>query len=185
MTQYHDLLIYIKGFLDSLAYLNTFDNDGKTYIVELLEKVNNDYQDTLRKRFNVKNWIIYTEKVNEDWRIVLKKELRPYFDQIIVEVFSKTNKKLLYDERGHYQTGALEIIEKIRTDRHFYIDHLLQEKFLDHIEKIVTKEPLLLRVEIDWQPKGKDYEGYYEGYCNDFLFDLGSNILFLHFGGSD
>jgi len=62
---------------------------------------------------------------------------------------------------------------------------LLQNKFLDCLEQIVGRDPQLYRVEIDWHPKDKEFEGYYEGYCNDFLFDMDSHILFLHFGGSD
>jgi hypothetical protein len=185
MDNHRDNLIYIKGFLDSISYLNTFDNDGKTYSVEIIEKVNSDFQDTIRKRFNVKNWLITTEFITDNWRTVLKKDLRPYFDQIIVEVFSKTNRLTLFDERGHYKQGATELVEKVRLDNKFYIDHLLQEKFLDCLEQIVGNEPQLYRVDIDWQPIDKEYEGFFELYFNDFLFDLDNHILFLHFGGSD
>lgn len=185
MDIHRDNLIYIKGFLDSISYLNTFDNDGKTYTVELLEKVNADYQDTIRKRLNVKNWLVKTDLIAGNWRDVLKKDLRPYFDQIIVEVIHRSNRQALIDERGHPKPGANELIEKVRLDNSFYIDHLLQEKFLDCLEKIVGNQPQLHRVEIDWHPIGKEYEGFYEGRCDDFLFDLGSHILFLHFGSSD
>ncbi|MBO9731450.1 MAG: hypothetical protein J7623_22610 [Chitinophaga sp.] len=185
MDNYRDRLIYLKGFLDSISYLNTFDNDGKTYAVGMIEKVNADFQDTLLAHFNKKNWLVTTTLITGNWREVLRKDLRPYFDQIIAEVFTKTNRTTLFDERGHYKQGAKELIEKVRLDNSFYVDHLLQQKFLDCLEQIVGSEPQLYRVEIDWQPSDKAFEGYYEGYCNDFLFDMGNQVLFLHFGGSD
>ncbi|WP_163410806.1 hypothetical protein [Flavobacterium ajazii] len=185
MEDYRDNLNYIRGFIDSISYINTFHNDGKSYTVELIRKVNSDFQDTIRKHFNKNKWLVKTEPVVTNWRDVLKKELRHYFDQIIAETFIKTNRQILFDERGHYKQGAEKLIEKIRLDDDFYIDHLLQDKFLDCLENIVGEQPRLYRVEIDWHPKEEEYEGYYEGYCNDFLFDLGNQILFLHFGGSD
>jgi hypothetical protein len=181
MEENYENLIYIKGFLDSISYINTFDNDGKTYFVELIEKVNCDFQETLRKRFNVKHWEIKTE-FKYNWRSTLKSDLRPYFDQIIKEVYLKTNVETLFDEKGSPKHNYQELIDNVRLDNKFYIDHLLIDKFLDKIETIVGKEPQLYKVEVNWHISD---EGWYELYCNDFLFDLGNKILFLHFGGSD
>jgi hypothetical protein len=185
MENFREDLIYLKGFLDSLAYMNTFTNDGKTYTVELLDKVNYNYQDTFRKRFNKKHWLVETQLINENWRQFLKDNLRPYFDQIIREVYLKINKKDIYNEKGHLKEGVEESIDKIRLDIDFHIDHLYQEKFLDSLEKIVGKTPLLYRVDIDTHPIDTEYEGYYESSWNDYLFDLDTKILFLHFGSSD
>ena len=182
MENHIENLTYIKGFLDSISYINTFDNDGKSYTVELIEKVNNDFQDTLRKRFNVKKWEITAERITENWRNVLKTDLRPYFDQIIKEVYTKTNKQILFDENGGLKQNYQDLINKVRLDGNFYIDHLLIEKFLDRIEMIIGKQPQLYKVEVNWHISD---EGWYELYYNDFLFDLGNEILFLHFGGSD
>ena len=159
-----DHLIYLQGFLDSISYLNTFDNDGKTYRIELLKKVNNNYQDTLRKYFNVKHWMVSTELVTSDWKTVLKTESRRYFDQIIGEVFKKHNQHLIYDSRGGFKEDANELIESVKHDNHFYVDHLLQEKFIESIEKIVGKDPKLYKVEIDWHSSN---EGWYELYYHD------------------
>ncbi len=178
----HHHLIYLKGFLDSISYINTFDNDGKSYLIEILEKVNDNFQDTIQKRFKVKNWKITTELVASDWKLFLKKESRPYFDQIIGEVFQKTNKDLIYDEKGHYRKNADQLIENVKQDSRFYIDHLLQEKFIEALEKIVSENPVLYKVEVDWHISD---EGWYEMYYNDIIFDLDDHILFLHFGASD
>jgi len=109
VENHKDNLLYLEGFLDSISYINTFDNDGKTYTVELVEKVNSNFQDTIRKLHNVKNWIITTELIKDNWRETLKRDLRPYFDQIIVEVFKKTNQISLFDEKGNINQQVNEL----------------------------------------------------------------------------
>lgn len=75
MDDHKDSLIYIKGFLDSISYLNTFDNNEKTYTVELIEKLNLSFKDTLRKKnLMLKNGMVKTEFIKENWREILKKD---------------------------------------------------------------------------------------------------------------
>ncbi len=179
-------LMYIKGFLDSLAYINTFTNDGKSYSVEFIEKFGNDYQSTFRNHYNKKYWEVETEKISGDWRLNLQNEIKPYFDQVMVETiryFSKDEKETL-----DYQVFENLIESKtqmMRKEMNFHIYHLLLYKFCDCLEQFVSKDAELIRVIINWHPKDKPYEGWYEGSSSDFLFDLGNEILFLHFGGSD
>ena len=115
-------LIYLKGFLDSLSYINTFTNDGKNYYVELIDKYESNYQATLRNYFNIKNWEIETEIMPGDWRLNLQREIIPFFDHVIVE----TVKSSLKDEVPNTDNNAFnELIEnkiqQIRQNVDFHI----------------------------------------------------------------
>ena len=156
-----EILQYIKGYLDSIAHLNSFCNDNKTYTVDLLDKVDNDIEATLREFHKVKNWSVKTENITENWRVVLQRELTPYFNQIIKDVLPAVI------NRQNFDNNIISLIDK----------------FCDCLEKIVSINGQLLKVEIDWN--SGEYEGFYECYENDYLFDLGDKILFLHFGSSD
>lgn len=171
-------LIYLKGFLDSLSYINTFTNDGKSYNIKLIEKEGVDYQSIFRKYFNKKSWEIKTEILNGNWRKILQNEIIPFFDQIIFEAIRNIDKNLSEDSLGI-------IINDIRKNIDFHIYHLLLDKFCDCVEEFLPLNPIFMRVEINWTPENADYEGFYECYSRDFLFDLGDQILFLHFGISD
>ncbi len=89
---------------------------------------------------------------------------------------------MIYDNNGGYKENANELIDNIKQDSHFYVDHLLQEKFIESLEKIVGEKPKLHKVEVDWHSSD---EGWYELSYTDFLFDLNDKVLFLHFGASD
>jgi hypothetical protein len=187
---HHETLIYINGFLDSISYINTFPNDGKTYKVAIIDKIDNEIQATLRDYFKVKNWIISTENIDNDWRNVLKKELRPYFEQIIEEVYKITNKGILYDENGRLRENAINLIDKVKQNSQFHIDHVLMDKFFDCMEKIILPNSELIRVCVNPYPENEIYEGYYGGghYLggpNDYYFDLETEILFISFGTYD
>lgn len=179
-------LMYIKGFLGSLAYINTFTNDGKSYSVEFIEKSGNDYQAIFRNHFNKKYWEVETEKISGDWRLNLQNEIKPYFDQLMVETirfFSKDEKETL-----SYQAFESIIESKtqmMRKEMNFHIYHLLLDKVCDCLEQFISKDAELIKVTIDWNPKDKPYEGYFESESSDFIFDVGDKILYLHFGTSD
>ena len=179
-------LMYIKGFLDSLAYINTFTNDGKSYDVEFIEKFGDDYQSTFRNHYNKKYWEVETEKIGGDWRLNLQNEIKPYFDQLMVETirfFSKDEKEIFSHQE--FESLIENKTQMMRKEMNFHIYHLLLDKFCDCLEQFIPKDAELIRVTIDWSPKNKPYEGYYEGSASDFLFDMGNEILFLHFGISD
>jgi hypothetical protein len=124
----------------------------------------------------LRDWTFQTELI-EDWRIILKTELRPYFDQIIFEVLAKAHKDL-NKENGPRKATVEEEIFRIRNSNCFYIDILIGI-FIQNISSILDdRNYQIYKVKLE----GK---GWYEAYYNDYLFDLGDQILFIHFGGSD
>ncbi len=152
MENNKEIVIFINGFLNSIACLNSYSDDGKTYYIALLEKLNNSYQDTIRKHLNVTQWNTNTKKLYENWKVLLKKDLFDYFNQ---------NKTL-----------TLDSLEK------------LYENLFEKLEKLILYPCEFYKVDVDWTLNDID-KSFYECYQNDYLFDLGNQILFLHFGSTD
>jgi hypothetical protein len=171
-----ETITYLNGYLDAIASLNSFVNDGKTYYIKLLDKVNNHIQDTVRQHLNVKTWIINYEVIEEDWKIILKKELHSYFGQI----FSNSYLYITEGLNKNIQSQIQERINKVVISHNDTIDNLLLF-FIHKIESLITTESIFKKVMVDWDNK----EGYYENYVNDYAFDMGDQLLFLHFGSVD
>lgn len=179
-----DRLSFLKGYLVAFATLNSFCNDGKTYTIQLLSKTNNNIADTLKEYYRVKNWIFTTEKIQGRWEDFLTNDIRQYFDQILIEVFQKTSPQEFRDEKGQYRNDIGPKIEKLRKNRDLNIDIVVGE-FVQHLKNYVGDETELIKVEVNWHPPDAQYEGFYECYANDYIFEIGDQYLYLHFGGSD
>jgi hypothetical protein len=151
-----EVVANINGYLESIAVLNSYADDCKTYYVVLLNKINKSYEETLRKHFNVKSWKVTSFKLIDDWRVILKTSLQNYFSQ----------KQYLLNNTY----GKLDI---------------LQENLFKKLELVIANNYEFYSVKVDWNLPEGEYEGFYECYQNDYLFDLGNEILFLHFGSSD
>lgn len=172
---------YLNGYLKGFELLNSLVNDGKTYFSEVLPKENN-IQDTLSKYYNKKNWkfnIVDTESTQ--WENLLKEELKYYFSQIITDVYCTFNLKGL---RSSDLYDTRETKEKISQVDKYYENNIemVVSEFIFLVRGIV-KESEFIKVYVDWHTD--KYEGFYECYANDYIFDLGEQYLYLHFGGSD
>jgi hypothetical protein len=179
-----DRLSFLKGYLLAFATLNSFCNDGKTYTIELLNKINNNITDTLKEYYKVKNWIFTTEKIGGQWQDFLAKDIRQYFDQILIEVFHKTNPDEFRNEKGHYKNDIEKKIEQLRKDQDLNIDFVVG-KFVQHLKTYVGTDSEIIKIEVNWHPPNSEYEGFYECYSNDYIFEIEDKYLYLHFGGSD
>jgi hypothetical protein len=166
--------------LETIALINSFIDDGKTYYIALLDKEENDITISLRKHFNVESWTFKTDEVLEDWKIVLKKELLGYFGQYLLDA-KQPYIKSEYEGKRNDEIDEIgrKIILESRTNCEFLLD-----TFLLDIQKIIGDNYIFYKLKVNWStPNG--WEMWYECYENDYLFDLGNKILFLHFGGSD
>lgn len=175
-------LSYLKGYLRACALLNTFVNDCKTYTIDILPKTG-DIQSVLRDFYKVKNWVVTTEDLGTEWRAQLEQELRPYFDQIVKEVFVMAKREELYED-GQLKEGAEASVQAMRG-HHFLNVKRMVSVFLDELGKLVPEGSSLLKANVNWSPPNAKYEGFYECYAHDFIFDLGGEYLYLHFGSSD
>ncbi|RAW00751.1 hypothetical protein [Pseudochryseolinea flava] len=166
--------------LETLAILNSFIDDGKTYYIALLNKEENDITLTLRKHFNVKRWTFDLKENPTDWNVVLKDELLSYFGQYILQAKQPYIKNEYEGKRNdEFDDISRRIILESQTNCEFLLD-----TFLISIKKIIGDRYIFYKMKVNWNtPKG--YEVWYECYENDYLFDLGEQVLFLHFGGSD
>lgn len=166
--------------LETIAIINSFINDSKTYYIALLDKEENSITLTLRKCFNVSSWNFEIREVLDDWKTVLKNELLGYFGQYILQA------KAPYI-RNEYESKSNDEFDKIGKKIILESDtscEFLLDTFLSDIQKIIGDKFLFNKLKVNWDtPDG--YEVWYECYENDYLFDLGEKILFLHFGGSD
>ena len=175
-----ELINKINISLETIAIINSFIDDGKTYYISLFEKVNDNFQDSLRKHFDIKTWTFDLTRINSDWKIVLKDELLFYFGQYIIQA------KIPYIRREYEgltkdlsDKKNKELILESRTNAEF-----LLTKTIDQIGNLVNTDSVFYKVHVNWDsPDG--YERWYECYENDYIFDLGNELLFLHFGGSD
>lgn len=170
----------INTRLDTIAIINSFINDGKTYYIALLKKEENDITLTLRKHFKVNTWTFNTSEISADWKALLKDELLPYFGQYILHAKQPYIKSEYEGKRNdEFDQVSKRIILESDTNCEFLLD-----SFLLDIQKIIGDRFSFNRLKVNWDtPNG--YEVFYECYENDYLFDLGEKILFLHFGGSD
>ncbi|CEN35336.1 hypothetical protein CCYN49044_320001 [Capnocytophaga cynodegmi] len=166
--------------LETIAIINSFTNDSKTYYIALLDKEENSITSTLRKNFNASSWTFEIREVLDDWKTVLKNELLGYFGQYILQA------KAHYI-RNEYEGKSNDEFDKIGKKIILESDtscEFLLDTFLSDIQKIIGDKFLFNKLKVNWDtPDG--YEVWYECYENDYLFDLGDKILFLHFGGSD
>ncbi|WP_156120734.1 hypothetical protein [Capnocytophaga cynodegmi] len=166
--------------LETIAIINSFTNDSKTYYIALLDKEENSITSTLRKNFNASSWTFEIREVLDDWKTVLKNELLGYFGQYILQA------KAPYI-RNEYEGKSNDEFDKIGKKIILESDtscEFLLDTFLSDIQKIIGDKFLFNKLKVNWDtPDG--YEVWYECYENDYLFDLGDKILFLHFGGSD
>lgn len=166
--------------LETIATINSFIDDGKTYYITLLKKEENDITLTLRKHFNVKSWTFTMNEVSTDWKALLKDELLSYFGQYILQA-KQPHIKSEYEGKRNDEFAEIgkRLILESRTNCEFLLD-----SFLLDIKKIIGDNFSFNKLKVNWDtPNG--YEMWYECYESDYLFDLGEKILFLHFGGSD
>ncbi|GIJ97652.1 hypothetical protein CAPN001_22210 [Capnocytophaga stomatis] len=166
--------------LETIAIINSFTNDSKTYYIALLDKEENSITSTLRKHLNVSSWNFEITEILDDWKTVLKNELLDYFGQYILQA------KAPYI-RNEYESKSNDEFDKIGKKIILESDtscEFLLDTFLSDIQKIIGDKFSFNKLKVNWDtPAG--YEVWYECYENDYLFDLGEKILFLHFGGSD
>ncbi len=139
MANIKNKLSYLNGFLEAIAQINSFENDGKTYYIKLLDKINDDIQATLRNHFEVKNWIIDYQLIDEDWKIIFERELLSYFNQINVE-------------GSLYQS---------------YNASTLLAFFIENIEDIIKTESKFYCIDINWRVNEGWYENYANDYVFD------------------
>jgi hypothetical protein len=170
----------INAKLDIIAILNSDTNDGKSYYIALLEKEQNDITQTLRKHFGIYSWTFVLNEISSDWKLLLKDELLTYFGGFILRV-KQPYINSEYDGKPNDEFDSIS--KKIILESHSNCEYLL-ETFLIDVQKIVGEKFIFNKLKVNWDsPFG--YEMFYECYENDYLFDLGEKILFLHFGGSD
>lgn len=170
----------INTRLNIIAQINSFVNDGKNYYISSLGKEYNDISKTLQKHFNVHSWTFDLKAVATDWRETLKHELIWYFGQYILQAKQSFIQNEYRQKEGEdLNNFHKRIILDSGTNCEFILD-----SFINDINKIVKGNFTFYKLKVNWEtPKG--YEAWYECYENDYLFDLGEQILFLHFGGSD
>ncbi len=168
--------------LDTIATINSFSNDGKTYYITLLDKEENDISQTLKKHFNVKNWTFDLTKPSAAWNAVLRDELIYFFGQYIWQAKSRflENEANEKNKQGLLDDFIKETILNGRT----CFEYLLNN-FIDDLGKIIGENYSFYKLQVNWTTDGGKYESWYELYENDYLFDLGEKVLFLHFGASD
>ena len=175
-----ELITEINISLGTIAILNSFINDGKTYYIALLDKEENDITLTLRKHFNVKSWIFELKEISTDWNTLLKDELLWYFGQYILQAKTPYIKS---EYEGKNNEEFIGISKKLILESQTNCEFLLNT-FLSNIKKIIGDNFTFYKLKVNWSTQN-GYEVFYECYENDYLFDIGGQILFLHFGGSD
>lgn len=174
------LIAEINTRLETIATINSFINDGKTYYIAFLEKEENDITATLRKHFQVESWTFSVDEVSADWKTLLKEELLSYFGQYLLQA-KQPHIQCEYEGKRNEEFAGIgkRIILESRTNCEFLLD-----TFLLDVEKLIGDRFSFNTLKVHWNsPNG--YETWYECYENDYLFDLGKHVLFLHFGGSD
>ena len=175
-----ELIKNINLTLDTIAIINSFVNDGKTYYISLLNKIDEDIEKTLRNHFNVKNWTFDLNSDDQNWKEIFNKELLFYFGQYILQAKSPYLSKEYEGLRNEQFEGKnREIILRSETNV-----EILLSLFISRIEMLVGSKYEFFKLKVNWD-SSSGYEYFYECYENDYLFDLGSEVLFLHFGASD
>ena len=157
----------INSFLETIAIVNSFIDDTKTYKISVIDKVNNDFTETLRTHFKVEKWTFEISEIKEGWKTRLKKDVTPYFGQYVLQT------------KEQFTENEAELI----LNNHNNVKRLLV-LFINDLEQLVKNNSKFYTVEVHWV-NPYDYEGWYETSHNDYLFDLGEQIVFLHFGTSD
>jgi hypothetical protein len=167
--------------LQVIGEINSFCNDGKTYYIALLDKIENDPTLTLRKHFEVKNWTFDLKEMNRNYQEILKQELLGYFGQYLLQAKMPYIKDLYEGKKGE-EFAAIN--EKIILHHDTNCEYILDD-FIDTVGQLVGDRYTFYRLQVNWHFTDERYEWFYECYENDYLFDLGDQFLFLHFGGSD
>jgi|GEM_PF-4486398 len=175
-----ELITEINIRLEIIAILNSFVNDGKTYYIALLDKEENDITLTLRKHFSVKSWTFDLKEISTDWNTLLKNELLGYFGQYILQAKEPYIKS---EYEGKSNEDFADISKRLIIESRTNCEFLLST-FLSNIKKIISDNFTFYKLKVNWNTQN-GYESWYECYENDYLFDIGGQILFLHFGGSD
>ncbi len=166
--------------LGTIAAINSFVNQDKTYYIALLRKEENDIAKTLRKHFNVQSWTFSMEEITTEWKILMKDELLWYFGHYILEA---KRPHLSAEYEGKTYDEFSEINKKIILQSRTNCAHILDTFLLD-IEQIIGEHFSFNKLKVHWST-GEGCEQWYECFENDYLFDLGEEILFIHFGESD
>lgn len=172
---------YLRGYLKGFELINSFVNDGKTYLAEILPKENN-IQDTLSRYYNTKNWTFHAVNTeSSQWESILRLELEPYFSQIISDVYCTFNRKDLMSYDLYFHSNVEEKVKRVKAYYQNNIEMILSEFIF--LVKSIVKDSGFTKVEVECNTE--EYEDFYECYANDYIFDLGNYYLYLHFGGSD
>lgn len=178
-------LSYLQGYLHALAIMNSFVDRGKTYTVDLLSKVNDNVQDSLRNYYGVKYWGITEKPIGRNWHEPFRVLVQPFFEEILQEAFVLAKPEAIRDGKGRYRTDiARNAIQEFVANRNFNTQYLMQE-LISRIEGITGPGAQLVHVEVTDSVPEVPYESFYECYAQDFVFDLGKEYLYLHFGVSD
>jgi hypothetical protein len=130
----------INAMLKAIEVINSFTNDGKTYKIALLNKINDNFADTFRDYFNEKRWgFSFTQK--NDWQSILKRELVSYFGQYIL-----------------YST------ENVKITNEYNVEYLLN-LFIEKIENLLPANYTFHTMKVHWS--GAFYECYENDYLFD------------------
>lgn len=166
--------------LGTIAAINSFVNHDKTYYIAYLRKEENDVVKTLRKHFNVQSWTFSLEEVKTDWKPILKNELLWYFGHYLLHAMGP---QISAEYAGKTVDEFDEINRKIILQSRTNCEHIL-DTFLSDIDRIVGERFAFYKLKVHWSTS-EGWEQWYECFENDYVFDLGEEILFLHFGESD
>ncbi len=165
-------VIYLQGYLRALAVMNTHIDHNKTYTLDVLKKVNHNIQDTLRAHWGVKHWVFEAQVIDVDWKAHLSASVRPFFTEVIHQAIS------MADPVSPEKTIA-------QFEQFYFRDQYVVDHLTGILEKIVGSEAQLMQIEVNWNVADQPYEGFYECYAVDFVFDLGKFYLYLHLGNCD
>ncbi|MBK7882780.1 MAG: hypothetical protein IPJ81_02300 [Chitinophagaceae bacterium] len=157
-------LAYLNGYLQSIAIINSFISEVKTYSVKLLDKANNDIPETLCKYLEG-NYTIDLEIIQERWQNILHKELAgSWFSQFISKAYTNGN-AIIYSESNYNPE---------------YCISWLVSTFINHLEELIDQDFKFIKVKINSVEKI-----FAEHYESNYIFDLGDQILFLHLGSEE
>jgi hypothetical protein len=144
-----ETLLKLNSYLEAIAAVNSFTNDGKTYCIELLDKINNNVQDTLRNHFDVKLWTITTTPVEENWKDVFNKELHGYFFQYVGEMIVQSDRQKYDALRDTDPKTFIEVITG--TMKSLHLEYILSG-FVDRLEEIIPQNSVLK----EWKLNGSN-----------------------------
>lgn len=172
----NERIIFIRGFLNAMEFVNSFVNDGKTFSIKRIDLKNIDLEKRINEEFPMEYNIKYKEIKDPSLR--LTETTQVYFNTYIYQIIDKVVKADIKSD--YFDYSSTEYINAKKDITHSFKFNQLNFSVDKMLCSLINEGDTFYELEIDW-----DEGPFYECYHHDFLIANSERAILIHLGGSD